>query len=238
MSGFDDEDFLTDAFTWMNFKFKTVRIVDNIITAHVNKLKAEVMVKENCSEQELSIALEKIHFWFENIVSTSIMFCRDNEFALDMMFDDNGKQRTGNFPMVFPDDPTDDHIAMVFQAKLNALGNECILFGPIEMSSDTRENLTCCFAGHGEFYLPTMAEWVGDRSYHDKPWWSRNDGSTLDMIPSPDADVTKPPHFGYDMSFIEKQFLKEQSEAAIIIRPEFNPRVISGGLDDNNNPED
>jgi hypothetical protein len=237
MSGFDD-DFFTDAFTWMTFKFKTVRIIDNIITAHVNKLKTEVMVKEDCSEQELSIALEKIHFWFDNIVSTSLIFCRDNEFALDMMFDENGKQRTGNFPMVLADDPTDDHLAMVFQSKLNALGDGSLMFSMIEMSSDNRENLTCAFVGHGEMCLPTMEEWVGDRSFHNVPWWARNDGSTLDIIPGPNADLTNPPSFGYDLGFIEKQFLKEQSDAAIIIRPEFKPRVISGGLDDNNDTED
>lgn len=240
MSGFDDDDFFSDSFTWMTFKFKTVRIVDNIITAHVNTLKAEVMINESTTEQELNVALEKIHFWFDNIVSTAIMFCRDNEFALDMMIDDDGKQRTGNFPMVFPDDPTDDHIAMVFQSKMNALGGNSVMFGLIEVTSDSRENLTCAFAGHGEMYLPTMLEWAGPRTYHDKPWWSRNDGSTLDMIPTEHADLANPPHIGYDMSFIEKQFLKEGTEAAIIIRPEFKPRVISGGLDDNNdnNPKD
>lgn len=240
MSGFDDDDFFSDSFTWMTFKFKTVRIVDNIITAHVNTLKAEVMINESTTEQELNVALEKIHFWFDNIVSTAIMFCRDNEFAIDMMFDDDGKQRTGNFPMVLPDDPTDDHIAMVFQSKMNALGGNSVMFGLIEVTSDSRENLTCAFAGHGEMYLPTMLEWVGARTYHDKPWWSRNDGSTLDMIPTDTADLSNPPHIGYDMSFIEKQFLKEGTEAAIIIRPEFKPRVISGGLDDNNdnNPKD
>jgi hypothetical protein len=62
----------------------------------------------------------------------------------------------------------------------------------------------------------------------------------LDMIPTEEADLANPPHIGYDLSFIEKQFLKEGTEAAIIIRPEFKPRVISGGLDDNNdnNPTD
>jgi hypothetical protein len=73
MSGFDDDDFFSDSFTWMTFKFKTIRIVDNIITAHVNTLKAEVMINEGTNEQALNVALEKIHFWFDNIVSTEIM---------------------------------------------------------------------------------------------------------------------------------------------------------------------
>lgn len=231
---FDDDD-MPDAFSWMSFKFKTLRVIDNVLAAQMNTLKAEVHVKESCQEQDLSIALEKIHFFFDHIVSSAIMFSRDNEFALDMMFDDTGRQRTGNFPMILPEDPTEDFLALVFQSKLNALGGGKVWFSFVELSADTRENLTCGFAGHAHMYLPEMSQWVGPRAYHEAPWWERNDGSTFDIIPGEDADLTKPPQFGYDISFIEKQFLKSNAEQAIIVRPEFKPRIISGGLDNNDN---
>jgi hypothetical protein len=236
MSGIDD-DLLPDAFSWMTFKFKSLRVIDNVLSSHMHSLKTEVHVKQSCTEQQLSVALEKIHFWFDHIVSSAIMFNRDNGFALDMMFDDEGRQKTGNFPMVMPEDPSEDFLAVIFQSKLNALGGGQVMFSFVEISSDTRENLSCGFAGHAEMYLPSMVEWIGERAFHAQPWWARNDGSTFDVIPGENADLSKPPQFGYDISFIEKQFLKENSEAAIIIKPEFKPRVISGGLDDNSNPE-
>lgn len=222
-----------DSFSWMTFKFKSVRVIEDIINPGFYSLKTEVAIKPGCDEQDLSIALEKIHFWFDHIMNSAIMFSQDNAYAARIVLDDEGRMIGGNYPMVFPEEPTEDLMAIVFLSKLNALGGGKIMFMSVELSSDTRENLTCGFAGDPEDYLPTMDEWIGERKYHSVPWWGRNDGSTFDMNPAPDADLTSNPCFGFDMSMIEKQILKEQSDAAIIIRPEFKPRVIHGGNHDN-----
>ena len=231
MSEDDDFDF-PESFTAISFKFKTIRIVDNIITSFVNTLKAEVYIDEEASDIDISIALEKIHFWFDFIISGGIMFKRDNLFALSMMFDEHGIAKTGNIPIVLPDDPNDDHLAAMLHCKLNALGGGTVNFGSLEITSDTRENLSLTFAGMGEIMMPTMEEWIGVRAYDDQPWWCRNDGSTLDVIPMDDADLTDPPDVGVDMSFIEERFHKKVSDAAVIIRPEFKPQIITGGKDD------
>lgn len=224
-----DDKLFQDSFSWMTFKFKSVRVFDDIINPGFYSLKTEVAIKPGCSEQDLSIALEKIHFWFEHIMSSSIMFAQDNTYAARIVLDDEGRVIGGNYPMVFPEDPTEDLMAIVFLSKLNALGGGKIMFISVELSSDTRENLTCGFAGDPDDYLPTIDEWVGERHYHTVPWWGRNDGSTFDMNPGPEADLSANPCFGFDMTVIEKQILKEESDAAIIIRPEFKPRVIHGG---------
>lgn len=227
----DDEDF-TESFSSISFKFKTVRIVNNVITSFVNTVRAEVYIDEEAHDQDVSIALEKIHFWFDHIVSNGVMFYRENAFALNVMFDENGVAQSGNIPIVLPDDPTDDHLAAIMHSKLNALGNGVVNFGTIEIHSDTRENLIVTFTGYGEVALPGMDEWIGDRSFHDVPWWGRCDGSTLDAIPQEDSDLKKPPVTGIDMTFIEERFRRTGSPAAIIIRPEFKPEIISGGKDD------
>jgi hypothetical protein len=237
MSEFDDDDMIQDAFTLMTFRFKTLRVIDNVLIAYSNSLKTEVHVSETCTETELAISLEKIHFWYDRIVSSAIIFDRTNDFALNMMFDENGRQICGNMPMACPEPPNDDLLAMIFQSKMNALSSDNIAFTTVELTSDSRENMTSIFAGYASLYLPMMSEWVGERSFHEVPWWQRDDGETIDMIPGPEADLANPPKFGYDMSFIEKRFLQKDNDTAIIIKPDFKPRVISGGLD-NDKTED
>lgn len=227
----DDADF-PESFSSISFKFKTIRIVDNVVTAFVNKVRSEVYIDEDADDQDVTIALEKIHFWFDHIVSNGIMFDRENPFALNVMFDENGAPRSGNIPIVLPMDPTDDHLAAIMHSKLNALGGGVVNFGTIEIHSDTRENLIVTFTGYGEVALPTMEEWIGERAFHEVPWWCRGDGSTLDAIPQDDSDLENPPVTGVDMTFIEERFRRSGNDAAIIIRPEFKPEIISGGKDD------
>lgn len=231
---FDDDDAaeFPESFTTISFKFKTIRIVENVFTSFVNTLRAEIFVDPDSSQRDISMSLEKIHFWFDHIVSNAIMFNRDNEFALNVMFDSDGNTRMGNIPLVMPDDPDDDLLAAMFHSKLNALGNGIVNFGTIELSSDTRENLQITFTGYGELLFPSMEDWVGERAYYSKPWWARNDGSTLDVIPDEDADLTKPPAIGIDISFIEERYRAVEQTNPIVIRPAFKPEVINGGKDD------
>jgi hypothetical protein len=227
----DDADF-PECITSISFKFKTIRIVDTVITSFVNTLRSEVYIDPEASPRDISMSLEKIHFWFDYIVSNSIMFCRENEFALSIMFDAEGNTRSGNIPIVLPDDPDDDLLAAILHCKLNALGNGIVNFGKIELTSDTRENLMVIFTGYGEMLLPVMEEWIGERYFHDVPWWARNDGSTLDVIPPEDADLTQPPVVGVDLSFIEDRYKTPATSAPIVLRPTFKPEVINGGKDD------
>jgi len=231
----DEEEMVDTTFTWLNFKFKTIRIVENVFTAHTTSLKVEVLMDTTTSERDINIVIEKIHFWFDHIVSNSILFNRDNEFALQVLFDEDGASKTDNFAMVFPEEPTDDVLARAMHSKLNAFGGDKVGFGMIELQSDTRELLTCSYTGYGEYELPPIEEWVGDRSYHSKPWWARDDGDTLDVIPDPDADLTQVPCLGIDMSFIEQRYRRSGDDTAIIIKPAFKPEVISGGKDEPKN---
>lgn len=226
------DEYLVENFTTVTFKFKSIRVVDSIITAHVSTLKAEMMLPEEVSDIGVTIALEKIHFWFDQIVPHCVMFCRSNQNAMDMLFDENSAPRTENFPMVFPDEPTDDVVAVVFHSKINALAEGQMFFGMVEIQSDTREMITYSFNGLCEEALMQMDEWVGARAYHTKPWWARPDGDTLDVIPTPDSDLTNPPRVGMDLSFIDSKFKRNASDTTIIIRPQFTPEVISGGKDD------
>lgn len=223
---YDDED---TCFTWAHFKFKSIRILENSLLSSVSSVKAEIISSDDATDIDIKTVLDKIHFWFDSIVGQSVMFERDNEFAINLMFTELGIARTDNIPMVLPAIPSDDVLARILHAKMNALGNGKVMFGMLEINSDN--DFTITFTGFGEDELPDMETWIGERSYYDQPWWSRNDGSTLDIIPEDDADLSTPPNIGVDLSFIDSRY-KPQEEVAIILRPRFSPEVISGGKND------
>src|SRR5574343_1217480 len=133
-----------------------------------------------------------------------------------MFFNERGTNRSDNMIMLTPDDPTDEHLAAIFQSKLNALSGGNMMFGLVEIVSDNTVGLSFTFVCDGETCLPTVEEWIGERYYFEKPWWSRNDASTLDIPPMPDADLTNIPQWAYSLDFLHENTTKE----TVIIRPE------------------
>lgn len=204
---------------------KFIRVIDNVLLPTRLEVRAEVDVDPDASDDLINRAFTKIRFWFENIVAKCLVFSADNEAAIDMFINDQGTNRSGNMIMLTPSEPTDEHLAAIFQAKLNALAADTMLFGLIEIVSDNTVGLSFTFVGDGEACLPTVPEWLGERYYFDKPWWSRDDASTLDVPPAPDADLSKTPPWAYSLDFLHENTAQE----TVVIRPEFRPTVIDGG---------
>lgn len=114
---------------------------------------------------------------------------------------------------------------------MNAIANGYIEFGSVDITSDDDSGLGSFFYGNGEENLPDMEEWTGLPNYFDAPWWSRNDTSTLDIIPPEGVDLSEKPKFAIDFSFIDETFFGDQStnSETQIIKPKFKPEVIKGG---------
>lgn len=226
-----DLDLDKDLYVNYALEVKFIRVIDNMLLPSWLEVRAEVDVDPEASDDLIHRAFTKIRYWFENIVSKCLVFSSDNEAAMNMFINDHGINRSGNMIMLTPGEPTDEHLAAIFQSKLNALAADTMLFGLIEIVSDNTVGLSFTFVGDGEACLPTVAEWIGDRYYFDKPWWSRDDASTLDSSPAADADLSKPPPWAYSLDFLHENATQE----TVIIRPEFRPTVIDGGKKD---PED
>jgi hypothetical protein len=124
-------------------------------------------------------------------------------------------------------EPDDQHLAALFQAKLQALATSVMVFGPVEVQSDNQLGLQFTFVGDSNAVLPKIEDWVGKRSFFDKPWWDRDDGSTLDILPAEDADLTVKPPWAFSFDFLSHQ--KPTPTQVKIVRPEFRPTVIDGG---------
>jgi len=206
-----------------------VRIVENIFLASHVSIKAEVMPLDDAEDVDYEIAFAKVRFWLENIVTRCIAFCKSNVAARSMLIDENGHNNSGNLIMLCPMEPSDENLAVLLQAKMTALGGGKIMFGSIDIKSNNLTGLRFTFIGNASDLLPDIANWIGPNSYFARPWWDRDDASTLDVVPADDADLSVKPEWAYDLDFIAKAIRPVDD---VVLRPAFNPTVIDGGRKD------
>jgi len=221
----DDIDVLID----FEQNIMVVRVVDDVFMPSQLSIKAEILPMENSNEQDCEIAFAKVRFWLENIVTRCIIFGRNNTAALSMLISDDGKNNSGNLLMLTPDEPTDENLAILLQAKMNALACGAIIFGSVEIKSNNITGLRFTFIGESDDILPDMDTWIGKHTYFDTPWWNRDDASTIDVVPADDANLDDKPLWAYDLDFIAKAIRPKQE---VVLRPDFKLNVIDGGKSD------
>lgn len=229
-------DYDNDAELYINLtlQFKAIKVVENQLIPSTFTLKTQLMWNEDEEEDdrhdfETQLAISKIRFWFENIIDESVMFSRANTWAIRAFLSDEGTQTVENHLVVLPDDPADSLLAEIFQSKMNALAGNALHFGYVDLSADNANGFSFLFAGYGEYNLPNMEQWIGTRSYFSKPWWARDDASTIDVIPDEHDDLKDTPNFAYSLNFLGDSISSENKPTARIIRPEFKPEIIKGG---------
>lgn len=201
-------------------KFKGSRIIDNEVHPTSWKLTTDLVTEPNSTDNEFNFGINKVKFWFEQLVDGGLFFSANNKWAMTAFIN-----KAANVPILCPKEPGDDHLTLLFYSKINALANGAFTAGFTELESDTAGGLSFMYVGEDDPILPTMKEWIGKRSYFDKPWWHRDDGSTLDITPKRGADLSDIPDFVFDLNFLNEQ--KEDKEAKVI-RPKFQPKVIDG----------
>lgn len=179
------------------------------------------------------LGLSKIKFWIENLVSGSIVFCRNNKWARRSFLTKSGHIAVNNHLMILPNDPTDSLIAQVLHSKFNALSDGFILFETVHIESNNDPNdISYFFYGDGKSSLPPMKDWMGEPHWFKNPWWARDDASTIDVICPDDADMSEPPKFAYSLDFLGDIVNPPVYEDSKIVRADFRPKVIKGGNDD------
>ena len=179
------------------------------------------------------LGLTKIKFWIENLVSGSIVFCRNNKWARRAFLTKSGHIAVNNHIMILPNDPTDSLIAQTLHSKFNALSDGFIIFETVHIESNNDPNdISYFFYGDGKSSLPAMKDWMGLPHWFKNPWWARNDASTIDVICPENADMAEPPKFAYSLDFLGDIINPPVYEDSKIVRGEFRPKVIKGGNDD------
>lgn len=226
----EDSDFIIQ-FTQ---SFKAIRVIDTRLIPTTWDLRVELIFDEDLAgtaEYDLAVhaALSKIKYWFRTVLESSVIIDRDSAYAHKAFLDDEGRIITGNNLVTLPGHPGDDLLVSAIHSKINALAHDVFWAGTIDITNDDN-GLHYVFFGEGDERLPTMDEWVGERTYFPVPWWGRNDASVMDVIPGEDADLSIPPAFAYSLDFVEDEILGlNKREPAPVIRPNFKPTIIDGG---------
>lgn len=204
--------------------FSFVRILDDMILPTTIKFTAEMYpLNKSVSDDDFEFILMKAKFLLDTIIGRCVALSRDNEIALKILLDENGKNISSNNIMLCPYEPTDETLAILLQSKLKALGNNIIDFGDLKLKSSNYENITFKFIGDSAEILPSIDEWIGERRYFDDPWWDRDDSSLMDVIPPEDTNLDEKPSWAYSLNFLKDVF-KPQKD--IVIRPDFKLSVI------------
>lgn len=228
-SGYEDD---MSTITMLTFKCVIKRVFDTTIDSRLATFKIEMSQHEEVDRKDFDMLMDKVRVWFSEVMNSSLMFNCSNLYGFNCIFSE-GVQVSSNYPMVFPGEPTDEMIAMLVQAKLNAFASPvAITFGAVEMETflPPDEQITSVYLGWAIDELPSMTDWIGERAYHDSPWWARNDGCTIDIMPTPDEEVLVAPEQGFDMSIIESRYSVNKG---LVVSPDaFKPKIIDCKQDD------
>jgi hypothetical protein len=215
-------------------KITLIRYLGNTMTPVSLKMRAEVFPSDTAVEIDFDVTFSKIKFWFESVISRSIVFCRRNATAMEMLLNDAGKPRVINHLMVTPFEPTDEHLAVLFQSKMTAFSQGTMEFGCVRVEA-ADGGLVFTYVGDWREDLPAMDDWFPIKPYYfEIPWWQRDDASTLDVITT-DADISQLPSWAYSLDFIEKAIRPNKTTSQpedIVIRGAFRPKIISGGKEE------
>lgn len=207
-----------------------IRYLDATLVPVRFTLHAELLPTDDVEDIDLDIGFAKIKFWFDSIVSRCVVCSHTNLLAIDMLFDDEGNPRLTNHLMITPEEPNDDHLAVLLQSKMTALAKQKILFGCIRIETDSPTGLVFTYGGDWQDDLPTMADWFDKKPYYfDTPWWERDDVSTLDILPAEEQDFSRRPAWAMSLDFIEDAIRPPPQES--VVKGSFRPKVINGGRD-------
>lgn len=220
-----------EAGVFLRYKF-TVNFV-RVITSYMSPAKAtfvcDIVLDDEVSQFDLNVrnAFDRIKGWI-SMKENVLIYSKDNPLGkmLESYKDEDG-DTIHNERMILPYEPVDDMIALAFLRKLNAIGSGFVAVGSITMTSSDSEGMEVMAFGENGDYFPVMETWMGERTYFSRPWWDRNDASSIDTVPPEGADLNSAPD--YAISLTDTIAIPEQETK--IIRPEFKPRVIKGDLD-------
>jgi hypothetical protein len=224
----DEDDLEVNCFNYFHFEVGFVRMIEDLLVPTKMRVRAEFIPLDEASEHEIDRAFEKIRFWLDNILDGAIVFAQSNATAIKMIFDDAGtKPMISNVLMLTPFEPTDQHMAPLLQAKLQALSGLSMAFGAMRIETGNQLGVSFDFVGDSSAVLPDADEWFDTRRYFDEPWWDRDDGSTLDTVPPDDADLSVRPAYAFTFDFLDQK--RPTASNGAIVRHNFRPTVIDGG---------
>lgn len=229
----EDTDILPNhLFISLRHGFKATRVIGQRLSPTEIEIKCDISTLDDDSDDyavRMDVALEKMNYFFNKVIDNSIIMFADNDWASNAFLGENAPE-TSNMVVLCPEEPTDALLCELLLCKMKAITQGIFNFHSIEVSSTDGRGMSFLFVGDrpGESF-PTNEEWLTERNYFSKPWWHREDASTLDILPDEDADLNDLPKWAYSLGFIAEQLIKPDDTASRVVRAEFRPQVIEGG---------
>ena len=227
---FDDGD---DCAIFVSFalRVKLIRLLGQQLIPTDFSLSMSLARGEDVEDSAVELGIEKIRYWFENIASKTIAISYANPTALSMLLDEDGVPRLNNPFILCPDEPRDELMGALFQSKATALANGAFLVIALDIQSDNLNGLAFTLSGDHSVFLPsTVEEWLGEKSFFETAWWTRDDSTTFDVYVKEAADRTKHPSWSYSLDFLDKSGGRATQKSVEAKVHTFKPIVIDGGL--------
>jgi hypothetical protein len=230
----DIDDIPNQIFISLKYKFKAVRVFGMRLNPVQFDIKVDAMLAEDETDNasDTNVAIEKIRYWMDKVVNHSILFSSANEWAYEALLGTETGLPVDNNVILCPEEPTDSTIAELLLCKMKALSGNAFDFGAIEIQSSDSRGLDVTFMGKPGTDFPAIEDWVGERTFFSKPWWHRDDASSLDVTPADDDDLSVPPDFAFSLGFIADKFGDSEEAEKRVVRAEFRPTLIQGGKKD------
>lgn len=215
--------------TMLHLNFKIIRLIDNRLEASFCDLDLDISINNKDDKNNTATRLKAIKMWIESFVDGCICYDAQTDIDTAMLAE------ISNHIMMCHSEPHDHVILPLLHTKMSTIGGDDILILRSTLSSDTGEGFSCRVSGPIGECLPTMQEWIGDKTYHSSPWWFREDSSMIDLQPDEDDDLTNVPILGENMILLINQESNlinrttppsEDDKPAEIIKPIFKPRII------------
>ena len=226
----DDDDFRSPSFfISYHVSVKVIRLLGSSLLPSSITINLGIERTEDSEDSEVELGINKTRYWFENIVSRCVAVNQASEIALALLIDKDGSPKFNNPLMLCPDDPRDEVLAALFQAKAQALGSGAYEVVCVDIESDTLKGLSFSLGGDHSIFMPkTVEEWIGQTSFFETPWWGRDDASTFDLFASEDVDTSSPPAWAYSLDFLDSstKAIKAPKSATVY---KFKPVVINCG---------
>ena len=208
--------------TQWHSSFPIVRLLDDNLVASNCNLDFTIDVAKDGPMNIHKKSLMAMKFWIDHFLNGALAY------NIHTSLDTTLFEQLSNNIIMCPEDPHDYLMLVLIHAKLNAIGGGYAIVTKTKFWSDTAEGFSNTFDGNPNDWLPTLANWMGDTYYFDKPWWHRGDGGTVDM-PVNGNDVNEKPDILIDLIDIvsfDDNSVQSNSQEAEIIKPQFKPIII------------
>ena len=187
-------------------EFNLFRLIDNNLTFNKCQLIFDIKFNSNSTKIARENSFKSIHIWIKNVINNSLAYNVFNSNNIDISELKN--------PLIFcPAEPHDYLMLYLIHSKINAIGQGNVIITRTSFCAD--DMLSFSYSGNAANELPDISTWMGAYTYFDNPWWTRSDGSTIDMPADEYDDLNNKPDILIELC---------HTSTAEIIKPNF--RVV------------